>query len=118
VIDRRARWREQQLVQQAEVGDSSDSEGEFARSREPHEFTVSARRRSAAVAVGLSQRQRREGWLAHPSMWHRVVVAPHHAPGFDGVINDFYFVRSATFEPRGMLSDDQLAAENLLELQW
>jgi 8-oxo-dGTP diphosphatase len=51
-------------------------------------------------------------------MWHRVVVAPHHAPGFDGVINDFYFVRSATFEPRGMLSDDQLAAENLLELQW
>jgi 8-oxo-dGTP diphosphatase len=54
-----------------------------------------------------------------PHVWHQVIVAPHHAgPDFDGVINDFFLVRAPKFEPRGTLSDEQLEAENLLELKW
>ena len=33
--------------------------------------------------------------------WHQVLIAPHHAVDFDGVINDFYFIRTANFEPEG-----------------
>ena len=51
-------------------------------------------------------------------VWHQVLVAPHHAAGFDGVINDFYFVRTTAFEPRGTLTEEQLAAENLTESRW
>ena len=54
-----------------------------------------------------------------PHVWHQVIVAPFHAgPEFDGVINDFYLVRAAKFEPRGTLSDAELANENLLERRW
>jgi 8-oxo-dGTP diphosphatase len=54
-----------------------------------------------------------------PHVWHQVIVAPYHAsPEFDGVINDFYLVRAAKFEPRGTLSDAELANENLLERRW
>ena len=51
-------------------------------------------------------------------VWHQMVISPHHAAGFDGVINDFYLVRTSAFEPRGTLSDEQLLAENLVELRW
>jgi 8-oxo-dGTP diphosphatase len=54
-----------------------------------------------------------------PHVWHQVIVAPHHAgPEFDGVINDFFFLRAPRFEPRGTLTDEQLESENLLELKW
>jgi 8-oxo-dGTP diphosphatase len=54
-----------------------------------------------------------------PHVWHQVIVAPFHAgPEFDGVINDFYLVRAAWFEPRGTFSDAELANENLLERRW
>ncbi len=51
-------------------------------------------------------------------VWHQEVVAPNHAAGFDGVINDFYFVRTKTLQPRGTLTDEQLTAENLTESRW
>ena len=50
--------------------------------------------------------------------WRNWVAASHHAAGFDGVINDFYLVRTSAFEPRVPLSDDQRAAEDLTELRW
>lgn len=53
-----------------------------------------------------------------PHVWHQVVIDQAHAVGFDGVINDIFLVRTSAFEPRGSLSDEQLAAENLLELRW
>ncbi|MEU5246560.1 hypothetical protein AB0G81_21030, partial [Streptomyces asoensis] len=33
--------------------------------------------------------------------------------GYDGVVNDYVLVRSAGFLPRGGLSDEELAAENI-----
>ncbi|WP_217214942.1 NUDIX hydrolase [Streptomyces sp. AC550_RSS872] len=53
-----------------------------------------------------------------PHVWHQEVVAPDHAEGYDGVINDYFLVRTANFSPRGTLNDDQLAAENISGLKW
>lgn len=53
-----------------------------------------------------------------PHVWHQVVVEPGHAAGYDGVINDYFLVRTASFTPRGALSDEELAAENITRLQW
>ena len=53
-----------------------------------------------------------------PHVWHQEVVAPGHADGYDGVINDYYLVRTTLFEPRGALSDDDLAAELITGMRW
>jgi 8-oxo-dGTP diphosphatase len=53
-----------------------------------------------------------------PHLWHQRVVAPGHATGYDGVINDYYLVRTAAFTPRGTLSDEQLAAERVAGFRW
>ena len=53
-----------------------------------------------------------------PHVWHREVVAPDHFPGYDGAISDYFLVRTPVFMPRGTLSDDELAAENISELRW
>jgi len=53
-----------------------------------------------------------------PRVWHQVVVAGGHAPGFDGFVNDYFLVRCAHFEPRGEFSDDQLAGELLAAFRW
>ena len=53
-----------------------------------------------------------------PHVWHQEVMEPEHAPGYDGLVNDYFLVRTASFEPRGSLSDAELAAENLRGLRW
>ncbi|WP_435134671.1 hypothetical protein [Actinacidiphila sp. bgisy144] len=53
-----------------------------------------------------------------PHVWHQEVVAPGHAEGYDGVVNDHFLVRTADFRPRGALSDAQLAAEHISGLKW
>ncbi|MFI0908798.1 NUDIX hydrolase [Streptomyces sioyaensis] len=53
-----------------------------------------------------------------PHVWHQQVVAPGHAAGYDGVINDYFLVRTALFRPRGAMSDDELAAENIDGFRW
>ncbi|MFC5646818.1 NUDIX domain-containing protein [Kitasatospora cinereorecta] len=53
-----------------------------------------------------------------PQVWHQEVVAAGHAEGCDGVVNDYFLVRTASFHPRGAMTDDQLAAENLRGLRW
>lgn len=53
-----------------------------------------------------------------PHVWHQQVVAPGHAVGYDGVINDYFLVRTASFQPSGTLSDDELAAENIDDFRW
>lgn len=53
-----------------------------------------------------------------PHVWHQEVVAPGHADGYDGVINDYFLVRTSSFTPRGALSDDDLAAENITGWRW
>jgi len=53
-----------------------------------------------------------------PHVWHQEVIAPGHAAGYDGIINDYFLIRTTSFDPRGALSDDELAAENISGMQW
>jgi len=53
-----------------------------------------------------------------PHVWHQVVVDADHAPGFDGMVNDYFLVRATRFEPRGEFTDDQIAAEHIGAFRW
>ncbi|MFG2864909.1 NUDIX hydrolase [Streptomyces sioyaensis] len=79
---------------------------------EPGETPLAALRRELREEVGLAIR------TDPPHVWHQEVVAHGHAAGYDGVINDYFLVRAARFNPRGTLSDDDLAAENISGLKW
>lgn len=79
---------------------------------ERDETPLAALRRELQEEVGLAV----DG--DPPHVWHQQVVAPGHAVGHDGVINDYFLVRAAWFQPRGTLSDDELAAENIDDFRW
>jgi 8-oxo-dGTP diphosphatase len=51
-------------------------------------------------------------------VWHQEVIAAGQAPGYDGLINDYFLVRTTAFEPRGSLSDAALAAEYVSGMRW
>lgn len=79
---------------------------------EPDETPLAALRRELQEEVGLTVGTR------PPHVWHQEVVAPGHAVGYDGVVNDYFLVRTTRFKPRGTLSDDELAAENISGMKW
>lgn len=79
---------------------------------EPGEDGPSALRRELREETGLIAS------IDPPHVWHQVVVAADHAPGFDGIVNDYFLVRATHFEPRGEFTDDQLAAEHLDAFRW
>ncbi|MEH0973810.1 NUDIX domain-containing protein [Micromonospora sp. CPCC 205546] len=79
---------------------------------EPGEDRLTALRRELREETGLTI-------TAHPPhVWHQEVVAADHAPGFDGIVNDYFLIRAKHFQPRGELTDAQLAAENLAAFRW
>jgi 8-oxo-dGTP diphosphatase len=51
-----------------------------------------------------------------PHVWHQEVAT--RADGYDGVVNDYFLVRTTRFDPRGALSDDDLAAEHISGMRW
>ena len=65
-------------------------------------------REEAGLAVGAGP----------PHVWHQRVVAPGHAASDDGVVNDYFPVRTASFTPCGALSREELAAENVDGFRW
>ena len=79
---------------------------------EPGEDGLSALRRELREETGLVTA------IDPPHVWRQVVVAADHAPGFDGMVNDYFLIRATHFEPQGEFTDDQLAAEHLAAFRW
>ncbi|MFB9674715.1 NUDIX domain-containing protein [Streptosporangium vulgare] len=78
--------------------------------------------RDEAVLVALRRELHEETGLVidadPPHVWHQEVVDPGHAVGYDGVINDYFLVRVASFHPRGAMSDGELATEYIVGFRW
>ena len=51
-------------------------------------------------------------------VWHQRVEDPALVNGYDGVINDYYLIRSARFAPRGSLDEAALSLELLGNFDW
>ena len=80
---------------------------------DPGEDPLTALRRELREETGLAVT------VDPPHVWHQEIVAADHAPGFDGIINDYFLILASHFQPRGELTDDQLArAENLAAFRW
>jgi 8-oxo-dGTP pyrophosphatase MutT (NUDIX family) len=80
---------------------------------DPGETHAEALRRELLEEVGLDLPADRHG----PCVGHRVHLF-EIGGGYDGQEEWFYLARVDPFEPRGALSDDQLAAEGLVEIRW
>jgi 8-oxo-dGTP diphosphatase len=79
---------------------------------EPGELPLSALRRELQEETGLVLD------ADPPHVWHQEVAASSQVDGYDRVVNDYFLVRTARFDPRGALSDDALAAEHISEMRW
>jgi len=51
-------------------------------------------------------------------VWHQEVAFPARVDGYDGLVNDYFLVRTERFDPRGALPDDELAAEHITGMRW
>jgi 8-oxo-dGTP pyrophosphatase MutT (NUDIX family) len=79
---------------------------------EPGELPLAALRRELHEETGLVIDS------DPPHVWHQEVAAPGHANGYDRVVNDYFLVHTPHFDPRGALSDDDLAAEHISAMRW
>lgn len=53
-----------------------------------------------------------------PQIWRQEIIEPGHVAGFDGVLADYFLIRSKAFTPLGQLSTSELACENLIGFRW
>ena len=79
---------------------------------EPGELTLAALRRELHEETGLVID------ADPPHVWHQEVATPGRADGYDGLVNDYFLVRTPCFDPRGALSDGELAAEHISGMHW
>jgi 8-oxo-dGTP diphosphatase len=79
---------------------------------EPGELPLEALRRELLEETGLVMD------ADPPHVWHQEVAVLDRADGYDGLVNDYYLVRTTRFDPRGALTDDCLAAEHISGMRW
>ncbi|WBQ03111.1 GNAT family N-acetyltransferase [Kribbella sp. CA-293567] len=79
---------------------------------EPGETLLEALSRELGEEIGL------EVPADPPHLWHQVTVAPGHAAGYDGVVNDYFLIRVDSFTPAGTMSAAELLTENVHGHRW
>lgn len=79
---------------------------------EPGEDPMTALRREIDEEIGFPIGE------APPHVWRQTAIGPRWAAGYDGVVNDYFVVRTTKFEPRGSMSDAELAAEGVVGTRW
>ena len=80
---------------------------------EPGESLLETLARELMEEVGLEL-----SGLDPQHLWSQQAEGPRYAAGFDGVANDYFALKVQRFEPRGAMTDEELAAENITELKW
>ena len=79
---------------------------------EAAESPLEALKRELAEEVGLALVDE------PPHVWHQRVVAEGRAEGYDGVINDYYMIKTDNFAPSGSFGAEILRAENITRFRW
>jgi 8-oxo-dGTP diphosphatase len=79
---------------------------------EPGESRLAALRRELAEEIGLRLSD------DPPHVWHQRFVEAGHIDGYDGVVNDFFLIRTPHFEPHGSMTPEQLRAELVYGHRW
>lgn len=79
---------------------------------EPTESLLEGLRRELTEEVGLTLTE------DPPHVWHQEVVAEGQAGGYEGVINDYFLIRTGLFEVGGTFTAEELAAERVHGHRW
>lgn len=85
---------------------------------EPAEVALDALRRELDEEVGLDLDATALAYGPPAHVWHRTLIAPGVADGWDGQVDDYWLLRCDAFEPRGSFTDEHLAAEGMTDLRW